>query len=73
MKALLDTTLILGIILFSYAEAFFWTSAELTHLNSCSQKWVDSAPTASDRQERAQIRVRHIDEVAELRNPRNHL
>ena len=67
MKTRLSTILVCGIILFSFVAAFFWMSAEMTHLNCCGQEWVESAPTPSGREERAQIRERHIEEVARLK------
>jgi hypothetical protein len=62
-----NTVLVCGIIFFVGLTLFFWTAANLTHLNCCSQEWINSAPNAATRDERGQARTRQITEVAKLK------
>ena len=53
---------------FFAALAFlFWMDARFTHLNCCSQEWIDTAPTAGIRVEREQARARAVLRVQELK------
>jgi hypothetical protein len=67
MKLQANTLLICGIVLFALLTLFLWTTANLTHLNCCSQEWVDGASTAANRNERMQSRASAIKETAELK------
>jgi hypothetical protein len=67
MKLQANTVLHGGIAFFVGLALFFWTAASLTHMNCCSQEWVDRAPDAATRDVRAQARTRSITETAELK------
>ncbi len=56
-----------GIIVFVALTLFFWTAANLTHLNCCSQEWVMNASDKATRDERTQVRARHITEVTQMK------
>lgn len=67
MKLNAKSLLEFAFAVFLVLTLLFSTSANLTHMNCCSQQWVDSAPTANDRAERVEIRARRIKEVAALK------
>lgn len=67
MRRAAAVVLVSGIILLAGLTLMFFTSANLTHLNCCSIDWVESAPTAVARQQRAEVRARAIREVVDLR------
>jgi hypothetical protein len=56
-----------GIALLLALAFLAWLNAGFTHLTCCSQEWVDSAPSASIREERAQDRTAAIKKVEEMR------
>jgi len=62
-----NALLVCGVILFVGLTLFFWTAANLTHLNCCSQEWVASASDTTTRDERTQMRAKSIAEVAKMR------
>lgn len=59
--------LVTGVAIFLLASIFFWTNGIFTHMNCCSQSWVDSAPDQLSRESRAQVRARSVAEVARMK------
>jgi hypothetical protein len=59
--------LVSGIVILLLAAVFFWTNARLTHLNCCSQTWVESAQDPQTRDMRARARAMHLAEIARIK------
>ena len=56
MSLRVNTLLVCGITLFAGLALFFWTAANLTHVNCCSPEWVNGAPDTVTRDVRGIVR-----------------
>jgi hypothetical protein len=62
-----NTLLVCGITLFVGLAIFFWTAANLTHVNCCSPEWVNGAPDAVTRDVRTEVGAKSVMETAKLK------
>jgi hypothetical protein len=67
MKVRASAILVCGIVLFAGLTLFFWTAANLTHINCCSQEWINSATDPSTREVRSEARARALTETEKLK------
>jgi hypothetical protein len=63
----MNTLLVCGITLFVGLALFFWTAANLTHVNCCSQEWVNGAPDTVTRDVRTEVRAKSVMDTAKLK------
>ena len=67
MSLRVNALLVCGITLFAGLALFFWTVANLTHVNCCSSEWINGAPDTITRDVLTEVRAKSVVDTAKLK------